>query len=582
MAKLFSKRSERYKKTPGVNLRDKFLNMSIPKRLNLTFLYVGLIAVFIVVLGVINITSIASMLNGLYSGPYKIEENVLQSQVAMKTIENNIYKSYITSKENLCKEYITASEEEYKKLEECIGGLSNISMFLDGINKENIKSLLLELEKGSRYREQILVSANSFDQEAIYKIYKNDYVPILSHMLQELEEIETYSSNYGIEFMKDSKIQVTISIIIFLILFILGGISCVYLLILTEKSISTPIFEMKLAMLELSKGNLGVDVKISSKDELGVLSYALNNTVSKLKEYISNITSLVKQMEEKDMTARVGVEYEGDFKPIKDSLNNSVQSFQAILLMITGVASEITRGAEQIAYTSKTVSDGGLEQIEAIDKLKLRLNDMSHVVNENVHEASNILDLSQYAVTAAKEGDKKMITLVKAMEDIAKHSDKISQVIQVIEEIAEQTNLLSLNAAIEASRAGNAGKGFAVVAREIGKLAMESREAVSSTSKLINSTVFAIKEGVALADETAADFEKIVTISSETNRVMNKMTVNSNNEANQINKILSYLKQISGIIESNLAASQESSAMSEGFIIQVENLENILNEYILE
>lgn len=582
MIKLFSKRSERYKKLPGMNLKERYLNMSIPKRLNLTFLYVGLSAVFIVVLGVINITSIASMLNNLYAGPYKIEENVLQSQVAMKTIENNIYKSYITTKDNLCKEYITASEEEYKKLENCITELSNISMFLDGINKENIKSLILELEKGSRYREQILLSANNFDQEAIYKIYKNDYVPILSHMLQEFEEIEAYSSDYGMEFMKDSKVQVILSIIVFLVLFILGGVSCVYLLILTEKSISMPIFEMKSAMIELSKGNLGVDVTVSSKDELGVLSIALNNTVSKLKEYIFNITTLVKQMEEKDMTARVGLEYEGDFKPIKDSLNNSAKSFQAILLMITDVAREITIGAEQIAYTSKTVSDGGLEQMESINKLKLRLDEMSNVVNDNVKEASNILNLSQNAVSAAKEGDRKMVALVNAMEDITRHSDKISQVIQVIEEIAEQTNLLSLNAAIEASRAGNAGKGFAVVAREIGKLAMESREAVGSTSQLIHSTVSAIKEGVTLADETAAEFEKIVNISSETNIVMNKMTINSTNEANQINKILSYLKQISEIIESNLAASQESSAMSENFITQVENLENILNDYILE
>lgn len=582
MTKLFTKRLGRNKKVSRLNLKDRFLNTSIPRRLNLTFLYVGLIAVFIVVIGVINITSIASMLNRLYSGPYKIEENVLQSQVAMKTIENNIYKSYITSKENLCKEYITASEEEYKKLEQCIEELSTISMSIDGMNKETIESLKLELQKGTRYREQILASANSFDQEAIYRIYKNDYVPILSHMLQELEEIEVFSSGYGMDFMNNSREQVTLSIIIFLILFILGCVSCVYLLMVTEKSISMPILEMKSAMIELSKGNLGVDVKVASKDEMGVLSNALNNTVSKLKEYIFNITTLVKQMEEKDMTARVGLDYEGDFKPIKDSLNNSVKSFQAILIMIAEVAQEITKGAEQIAYTSKTVSDGGLEQMEAINKLKLRLNDMSLVVNENVHEASNILELSQNAVAAAKEGDKKMITLVKAMEDIAKHSDKISQVIQVIEEIAEQTNLLSLNAAIEASRAGSAGKGFAVVAREIGKLAMESRNAVGSTSKLINSTVYAIKEGVSLADETAADFEKIVTISSETNKVMNKMTVNSDNEANQINKILSYLKQISSIIESNLAASQESAAMSESFTIQVEKLEDILKEYILE
>lgn len=582
MAKLFASKLKVYINTNKVNIKGKLLNMSISKRLNLTFLYVGLLAVFIVVLGVINIKSIEDMLNRLYTGPYKIEENVLQSQVAMKTIENNIYKSYITTKENLCKEYIIASEEEYTKLEQCVEELNKISMLFDGINNEHIKSLKLQLDKGNRYREQILASANTFNQEAIYKIYKNDYVPILSHMLSQLEEIETYSSEYGLEFMNISSKQVTISIIIFLVLFFLGSVSCIYLLILTEKSITKPILEMKSAMLEVSKGNLDVGVRVMSNDEMGILSSALNNTVSKLKEYIANISTLVKQMEDKDMTARVSLDYEGDFRPIKDSLNNSVKSFQTILLMISGVAREITLGAEQISYTSKTVSDGGLEQMESINKLKLRLNDMSIVVNNNVDEASNIFDLSQNVVSAAKEGDKKMVSLVNAMEDIANHSDKISRVIQVIEEIAEQTNLLSLNATIEAARAGNAGKGFGVVAREIGKLAMESREAVGSTTKLINSTIGAIKEGVILADETAADFEKIVSISSETNQVMNRMTINSNNEVNQISKILAYLEQISSIIENNLAASQESSAMSEGFIVQVEKLENILKEYVLE
>jgi methyl-accepting chemotaxis protein len=580
MRKNVKKSKVEVKKKEFIFSKDKFLNLSIHKRLNLTFLYIGFIALIIVLIGVINLKMTQGKLNRFYDGPYKIEENVLKAQVAMKKIENNIFRAYITKKEDLCKKYIQASEEEYDKLEQSINELSKE---LDSQDEDSIivANLKVEFEKGNRYRTQILESSNSFDQDKIYSIYKNDYTPILDHILTELDDVEADSFIYGQNYITGTNQAVTVSIITFLLLFIAGAASCIYLLIMIENSITKPITEIKAVMVEISHGNLGVNITFQAKDEMGVLCDAVRETTRKLKDYIKNITDTVRKLEEKDMTVRASVNFEGDFKPIKDSLDNTVIAFQETLNTINESAKEITVGADLIAGSAKTVAEGGSEQADAINRLVKKIDELVAIVNINAADAVSIYELSQSTVTSAQKGNQQMNSLVQAMEAIAIHSGKISNIIHVIEEIAEQTNLLSLNASIEAARAGSAGKGFGVVASEIGKLAGESRKAVQSSTELINSTIHAIREGAFLAKETADNFQMIVNESLRTNQVMDAMAEQSKSQAQQLNESMSYLQQITAIIEGNSAAAQESSAMSEGFISQAGKLEELLGEYKL-
>lgn len=580
--KLLKKASNHKRSNRGAkNYRDRFLNLSIDKRLNLTFLYTGFIALIIVTVGIINMKSINNKLDRFYDGPYTIQGNVVRAQVSMKNIENNIYRAYMTKKADLCKKYIEASEVEYGKLEQSVTELSDAMILLKDNNIEIVNNLKLEFEKGNRYRTRILESANSFNQDDIYSTYKNDYVPILDHIVTELSEIENNFIAYGNNYMKQADYKVTQSILIFILLIVLGAGSCVYILILTEKSITEPISKLKEAMLEVSKGNLGIQISIDSKDEIGILCEAVMETVRKLNIYITNITEIVKRLEDKDMTARIIIDYEGDFKPIQISLDNSVDSLRNMMIVINDAAEQITTGAEQVAQTSKTVAQGGMLQMEAITRLAEQINVIVNMADKNAEDAVSIQELSQNTVSAAETGNRQMTSLVHAMEAITEHSGKISKVIGVIEAIAEQTNLLSLNASIEAARAGNAGRGFGVVASEIGKLAKECRMAVKSSGELIDSTIAAIKEGVAAANETAERFQTIVKESVKTNKVMANMADNSKDEAKQLKESMGYLQQITTIIESNSAASQESSAMSEEFINQAGKLEEHLREYTL-
>jgi methyl-accepting chemotaxis protein len=412
-------------------------------------------------------------------------------------------------------------------------------------------------------------------------VYKNDYAPIFNHILTILDEVEQNSILYGQDYLKAASISVIISIIIFISIFVFGAVSCIFFLNITKKSIIIPMKDIQSAMIDISKGNLQVHIPYISKDEIGILCDAVRETGRKLEAYISNITEVIKQLEEKDMTTRVDFNYEGDFRPIKNSLDNIAESFQNMLLIFNETAGEITLGAEKIAETSSSVAEGGTEQAKEVGNLVVQIDTIADKVNTNTKHAENLNQLSQHTVSVAKQGNEQMITLVHAMEAIEMHSGKINKVINLIQNIAAQTNLLALNASIEAARAGETGRGFAVVAGEVGKLAEESANAARTTAELIGNSMAVIKEGVQSADEAAKHFEEIVVKAMKTNEVIGDMFKYSKEQAQQLNETLAYLQHISAIIETNSAASEESSAMSEEFISQSERLEEMIQQYKL-
>jgi methyl-accepting chemotaxis protein len=563
-----------------VSFKNKFINLSIGKRMNLSFIYVGVISMIIILVALLNMKSIEAKINDFYTGPYSIEENVLKAQVSMIKIENNIYKAYMTKLEDLCKKYIEESDKDYGVLEQSVLNLRKAMTALD-INLDNVVELEGEIKKGERYREQIIESANVFDQKKINSVYKNDYAPIFNYILTILDEVEQNSILYGKDYIKTASISVVISIIVFITIFVFGAVSCICLLNITKKSIINPMKDIQSAMIDISKGNLQVHIPYISKDEIGILCDAVRETSRKLKAYISNIKEVIKQLEEKDMTTRVNINYEGDFRPIRDSLDNIAESFQNMLLIFNETAGQITLGAEKIAETSSSVAEGGTEQAKEVGNLVGQIDAIAYKVNANANHADNLNQLSQNTVSVAKQGNERMVTLVHGMEAIEKHSGKINKVINLIQNIAAQTNLLALNASIEAARAGEAGRGFAVVAGEVGKLAEESANAARTTAELIGNSMAVIKEGVQSADEAAKHFEEIVVKSMKTNEVIKDISKYSKEQAQQLNETLEYLKHISDIIETNSGASEESSAMSEEFISQSERLEEMIQQYKL-
>lgn len=172
----------------------------------------------------------------------------------------------------------------------------------------------------------------------------------------------------------------------------------------------------------------------------------------------------------------------------------------------------------------------------------------SHIQHtaENAERAKNIAEESSIATDRGKEHMKEMII---AMDEINSAYNKIGHIIKNIDEIAFQTNILALNAAVEAARAGESGKGFAVVADEVRSLAEKSLLAIESGTRIVSETAKALEEVVYSSHRSAEVIQEIADASSE--------------QADDINQVNVGVEQISVVVQTNSATSEESAAASE-------------------
>ena len=172
--------------------------------------------------------------------------------------------------------------------------------------------------------------------------------------------------------------------------------------------------------------------------------------------------------------------------------------------------------------------------------------------------------------------------MVSAMEDIVNVSQEISKIIATIENIAFQTNILALNAAVEAARAGSAGKGFSVVANEVRSLAAQSDEAAKATKELIESSVGATERGRRIVGEVSQTLHKTLELVTKSNQEIGVIAQAVEGEAAAIAQVTEGIGQISAVVQTNSASSEESAAVSTELFEQVRRLQSETRRFQLK
>lgn len=361
----------------------------------------------------------------------------------------------------------------------------------------------------------------------------------------------------------------------------------VVLLILTivasmffSKRLSKPIVSATKRIRLLAQGNLSAPVDVwYSKDELGVLTSSLEETIVALRQYITLITVALNQISDGNLTYRMEGSFKGDFQQIKNTFNDIFNSLSDTFSSINTAAEQVNGGAVQVSNSAQSVSQGSTQQASAIEELSVTLKDVSKQVEQNAADAKNASTIVTSNAKAIGACNNDMTNMLGAINEIRISSEEISKIIKVIDDIAFQTNILALNAAVEAAREGS--KGFGVVADEVRRLASRSAEAAKQTASLIENSSVAVSKGSQIAEKTAESLNDIVESSSEIQTLVKNISDASEAQTEAIAQINTGLVQISSVVSANTSASVGTASASEELSSQSLILKNMIARFRL-
>lgn len=343
-----------------------------------------------------------------------------------------------------------------------------------------------------------------------------------------------------------------------------------------------PLKHLEQAAGEIAVGNLDVHVDVQSNDEVGAVASAINKTVVRLKEYIvyiDEITEILHEVADGNLRFELKQAYVGEFQKIKNGLENLSERLVFTLHNINETSMQVSGGSEQIADGAQSLADGATSQAAAIEELQASVTEIAEQVDLNAQSANDAKDRAENVGKELIFSNEQMGKAVDAMKEISHCSAEIENIITTIEEIADQTNLLSLNASIEAARAGDMGSGFAVVAGEVGKLAGESMGAVQTSSTLIRNSLEAVSKGTEIVNTAAAQMEQALGHVKSLQELIENIDEASQRQNASIEQIKCALEDVSEVITDNSAMAEESAAASEQLSAQSQSLTELIQEF---
>ncbi|QEA14527.1 HAMP domain-containing protein [Comamonas flocculans] len=262
--------------------------------------------------------------------------------------------------------------------------------------------------------------------------------------------------------------------------------------------------------------------------------------------------------------------------------NETAQLLRALAQMLDGLHQVVARvrgNSESVATASAEISQANLdlsarteEQASALEQTAASMEQLNATVRQNADNARQANQLAQGASTVAREGGDVVGNVVQTMRSISGDSQKMAEIITVIDSIAFQTNILALNAAVEAARAGEQGRGFAVVASEVRQLAGRSAAAAKEIKQLIDDSTRRIGEGTALADKAGATMEQVVSGIQRVSDLMGEISAASQEQSQGVTQVGEAIAQMDQVTQQNAALVEEMSAAAASLQSQAQEM----------
>jgi methyl-accepting chemotaxis protein len=307
----------------------------------------------------------------------------------------------------------------------------------------------------------------------------------------------------------------------------------------------------------------------STADHINSLLSSLNGTIEEMVKVMVSLAS-------GNVKTRITKYLSGSLAAMKGATNVSLDSLSTILVQIKQVAQATSQAANESSQVAHDLSSRTQQAAATLQQINATMQTITQLQSQNVEALHSATGQAKQSLQKNESASEVMQASVEAMNSIKQTSDKISDIIGLIDGIAFQTNLLALNAAVEAARAGDHGRGFAVVAGEVRQLAQKSAEAANDIKALILQAGEKVSEGSEKVQQTHDAFKEIHHSVEQMTGTLMDVSQSINEQQTSVREVAQAISTLDDNIQNNAALVEQTSAASESLRDQA----NILNHQV--
>ena len=314
-------------------------------------------------------------------------------------------------------------------------------------------------------------------------------------------------------------------------------------------------------------------------EDLARFAFSVNELVQNVDRGVSEVRRVIASLSHADLTQEMTGHFQGDFAELQANVNGAMLTLRSTMGGILTTAGTITGNSRELSAAADQLAHRTEQQAASLEETAAALEEITTTVKTSTTRAIEASEIVRETKESAEKSGDIVKSAIDAMGRIEQSSQKISQIISVIDEIAFQTNLLALNAGVEAARAGEAGRGFAVVAQEVRELAQRSANAAKEIKTLINASAGEVKGGVSLVLSTGDVLSEIKDLVNRVNDHVVSITRAAQEQSAALGEINTAVNQMDQMTQQNAAMVEETTAASQVLASEAAQLQTALSQF---
>ena len=322
--------------------------------------------------------------------------------------------------------------------------------------------------------------------------------------------------------------------------------------------------EVERLVESVNQGNLSALIPTDDKEGFFLnVSEGLNKLSGTVNSFMNDLNMALGRLSEGHLDVNISTDYQGMFGEVKEAVNSTVKNLDSVIIDITQCTESIRSANEEITVGNDQLSDRTEQQASNIEETAASIEQLTSNVKNTANNAVTANDAADSARNQAQSGESIVRNAVQSMEEITASSNKIVEIISVIDDIAFQTNLLALNASVEAARAGEQGRGFAVVATEVRNLAQRSAVSAKEIKELIEDSSHKVKTGSTLVNDCGDALSTILEHVDKLSELISDIASSTNEQATGIGQVNQAISELDDITQQNAALAEETASASQ-------------------